>query len=182
MTLFVLEKIDAPRHRKLFTVLGVEYVVTSRAWINPFFWAAFGIAVALVFKPVEPVGSQILVGLGYGILSIIASFGHGFGHIVSARIANAPMKSLVSTATVHVTYYGPEDDLPSRAHIGRALGGPLLGLALGLVSIAAYFVADENHFILLFGGVNLLFAAMTLSPLPSLDGAVILRELRRWKR
>lgn len=182
MTIFVFENIEESHQRKLFTVLGVDYVLASRAWLNLPLMAIVGIVIALIFAPVEQLSSQILVGIGYGILIIISSFCHGLGHIISSHLVNAPMNSLISTATVNVTHYDDDEVHPSRIHVGRSLGGPILNLLIGCLAIAVYTFALPNHFLLFFGIVNLLFFVFTLLPIPSLDGAVILRELRNWKK
>jgi Zn-dependent protease len=182
MTLFVVERIDESRQRKLFTFLDVDYQATAYTWLNLPLMAVIGVVIALIFAPANGLFSQILVGLGYGLLIIISSFCHGLGHIISSRWVNGPVTSMVVTATVNVTHYEDDEEQPSRVHVGRSLGGPLFNLLLGLTAIAIYMVAGQNHFLLFFGIVNLGFGGFTLLPIPSLDGAVILRELRDWKQ
>jgi Zn-dependent protease len=182
MTLFVFEDIEEFHQRRLFTILGVDYFATSRSWMNLPFMAIIGIAVALIFAPTNQLLLQILVGLGYGFLIIICSFCHSLGHIISSRIVKAPVTSLLSTATVTVTHYEDDQEQPGRVHVGRSLGGPVFNLLLGSIAIVIYMVAVPNHFLLFFGIVNLVFGVLTLLPIPSLDGAVILRELRDWKQ
>ena len=86
MTLFVAESIDQPAPRKLFTILGAEYRVTPWSWMNLPLMMSIGIVLALLFAPSGPVTWQVLVGLGYGLLIILASFLHGVGHVVSSRL------------------------------------------------------------------------------------------------
>ena len=175
MTLFVLEGTEKRHQIKLFSILGVDYAVTMWAVLNPLLMSVMGIAAAMITKPVADTMPQIVVGFGYGILIMLASFLHGLGHIISSRMANAPMETLVATMTVNITRY-PEDegDLPARVHIGRAIGGPILNLAVGLTML----VLGENHATQFFGGINLLFFVITISPIPSVDGWTILRALR----
>jgi Zn-dependent protease len=182
MTLFVLENTDETHPRKLTTILGVNFIASSWAWVNLPLMAIIGVVIALIFKPVDQTLAQIGVGVIYGVLMMIASFCHGLGHILSSRLVNAPMTTLITTATVYVTHYEDVKEYPSRIHVGRALGGPALNLLVGLASIAVYGVVAKNHFLLFFGIVNLVFAIFTLCPIPSLDGDVILRELRNWKK
>lgn len=182
MTLFVPESTEEAQHRKLFAVLGVDYVATVWAWVNLPLMVIVGIVIALIFVPAEQLLAQIGVGIVYGLLIMVSSFCHGLGHILSSRFVNAPMKALITTATVYVTHYENVEEYPSRVHVGRSLGGPLLNLVLGLVTMAVYVFVVKNHFLLLFGVVNLVFAVFTLLPIPSVDGDIILRELRDWKK
>ena len=121
------------------------------------------------------------MGLGFGLLIILSSFFHGLGHVISSRMVNAPMKALVMTATVGVTHFDDYEEQGSRVHVGRSLGGPALNLILGIIAIAIYLSALDSYFLLFFGIVNLGFGGFTFLPIPSLDGSVILRELRGWR-
>jgi hypothetical protein len=176
MTLFVLEDTEATQHRKIFTLLGVDYVMTPRAWVNIPLMLVVGIVLALILVPADS-SSPILIGIGYGILIMIASFCHGLGHIISSRMVGAPMTALVSTATVYLTHYDDTETYPSRVHVGRSIGGPALNFIVGVIALALYSSVN-SHFLLFFGGVNLLFAVLTILPIPSVDGAVIFHELR----
>ena len=178
MTIFVVESIDQSRQRKLFAFLGVDYCATSYTWLNLPLMVLIGLIIALIFAPTHQLLSQILVGLGYGLLMMISSFCHGLGHLISSRLVNGPMKSILATATVYVTHYEDDEEQPRRVHIGRSLGGPGLNLLLGLTGVAIYLFVVPSHFLLFFGIVNLGFGVFTLLPIPSLDGAVIWGELR----
>ncbi|NJN83242.1 MAG: hypothetical protein HC802_13795 [Caldilineaceae bacterium] len=165
---------------KMFTLLGVDYFATPRAWWNMPLMILVGIVIALIFSPGDELLSTITIGIGYGFLIMASSFCHGVGHIISSRLVNAPVTSIVETATVYVTRYDDKYPQPSRVHIGRALGGPLLNLLLGVTAVAINTLAVQNQFVLFFGIVNLAFGLFTLLPIPSLDGAVIWHELRHW--
>jgi hypothetical protein len=169
MTIFVVESIDQSRQRKLFTLLGVDYCATSRVWLNPPLMVLIGIIIALIFAPTNQLLSQILAGLWVWFA--------GDDQQLLPRV-NAPVKSILATATVYVTHYEDDEEQPSRVHLSRSLGGPGLNLLLGLTALAIYMLAVPNHFLLFFGIVNLGFGVFTLLPIPSLDGAVIWRELR----
>jgi hypothetical protein len=182
MTLFVFESTDMAHQRKLFTVLGADYVMTARTWINPFLMGLVGIMIALIAAPVAGVAAQIVVGVVYGALIMLSSFCHGLGHVLSSQWVNAPVDRLIATATVTVAFYADNTAQPSRVHVGRSLGGPLLNLLIGVIALAMNALVLNTHFLVLFGVVNLVFAGFTLTPIPSVDGAVILRELRNWQR
>lgn len=182
MTLFVIENIDESHLRRLFAFLGVNYFITTYSWMNLPLMAMIGILIALLFAPNNQLLSQILFGIVYGILIILCSFFHGIGHIISSRLVNAPVTSIIMTATVKITQYNDTEEQSSPIHIGRALGGPVFNIILGLVAIALYIFTVKNQFLLFFGIGNLVLGTITILPIPSLDGVVILRELRDWKQ
>ena len=179
MTLFILENTAESGQRRLFTILGTEFRATPLAWVNLPMSVGFGILIAVLFAPVDSFGSQVMVGIGYGLLMIASTYVHALGHIISSRLVNAPMTALIATATVNTTHYDDKEVYPSRVHVGRALGGPAFSLILGVVALA---LAGDSHALRFLGIVNLVLVAITLSPLPTLDGAIVLRELRNWKR
>lgn len=180
MTLFILESLEDSSHRKLFSILGTDYIMTSRAWLNLPLMMIMGIIIALLAAPADDIVAQIMIGIGYGLLMMLASFCHGLGHILSSRMVDAPVTKLIATATVYTTFYD-NDNVSSREHIGRAIGGPAFNLLVGLIVLAIYTLALPSHFMLFFGIINLVFVAITITPLPSLDGAILLHELRQSK-
>jgi hypothetical protein len=109
---------------------------------------------------------------------IAADVGHALAHSISARAAGAPMDRIDLTSGMPRTVYY-DQSVPPRAHILRALGGPLysaLGFVISLVvrslfprqSIARE-VADWStigHGLILSG---------SLAPLPIVDGGSILK-------
>lgn len=181
MTLFVAENIEESNQRRLFSLLGVDYFATARTWMNLPLMATIGIVVTLLFVPTDQLLSQLLVGIAFGFLIIVASFCHGIGHVISSRLVNAPVTSIILTATVNITHYDDTEEQPSRIHVGRALGGPVFNLLLGVIAMGLYSFLVNSRFLLFFGIVNLVFGVFTLLPIPSLDGSVILAELRDWR-
>ena len=181
MTIFAFESIEQSRQRRLFTLLEVDFLTTHRFWANIPLMAIAGIVVAMIFSPTDQLGSQALVGLGFGLLIILSSFFHGLGHVISSRMVNAPMKALIMTATVGVTHFEDVGEQASRVHVARSLGGPMLNLAVGIAAIVVYLFGLDSYFLLFLGIVNLGFVGFTFLPIPSLDGSVILRELRDWR-
>jgi hypothetical protein len=124
MSLFVAEGIDNPG-RRLFTLLGVDYLASPYAWVNLPLMIAVGILVAYFTAPAEQAAGLVLIGIGYGLLIVAGMFVHGLGHIVSSRLVKAPVSYILVTATVTVTHYDDDGPQPSRVHVGRSLGGPL---------------------------------------------------------
>ncbi len=90
------------------------------------------------------------------------------------------MQSLVMTSTVMVAGFEDDGPQPSAVHVGRSVGGPLLNLLAGLAASLVFGLAGGGFVLLFFAVVNLAFAAFTLLPIPTLDGAVIWREVRGW--
>ncbi len=177
MTLFVLESIDDGAERRLFAAFGAEFVRIRFAWLNVPLLAAVGVAVAFFVTPVDGSGATVAAGLAYGASIIIASPVHSLGHVFANRLVKAPVTYVRLSATVATMRY---TDIPlssGRVHLLRALGGPVANLALGGTALLLSAALLESHLLRFFGAVSLLFGAMTLSPIPSLDGAVIFRQL-----
>ena len=181
MTHLILENLEESNHRKLFPIMGTDYVITSMGWLNIPLMIGAGILVACFLAPVEGIQNIILSGIAYGLLAVLASFCHGLGHIISSKMAGAPMTKLIGTITVHTTYYddNEEDNISSNAHMMRAIGGPAFNLLVGILALIINALIFSTHFLLFFGIINLVFVGITILPLPSLDGAVILREMRK---
>jgi hypothetical protein len=180
MTLFVFENTDTPRLNKLFTLLDVDVMAAPRAWLGVVLALIIGVVVSLIGAPVDGVGAQILVGIVYGLLIYAATFVHGLGHIISSRMVNGPMQYLILTTTLPITRYDDADEsaIPSRVHIGRSLGGPAANALLSIAGLVLYVLVNSPFF-LFIGIQNAVFTIMVLLPIPTLDGSVIWRELRR---
>jgi hypothetical protein len=77
-----------------------------------------------------------LLRLGIGFLEtavlLFADVGHAMAHIVSARVAGAPMDEIVVSSGMPRTLYH-DNNVPPRVHRLRALGGPVFS-ALGLLT------------------------------------------------
>lgn len=181
MTLLVLDDRDKTKRRHLFNLLGVAYVATPFFWLNIPSMLIVGIILAFILTPMDDLTGQMMVGVGFGVLIMITSHMHTIGHIISSQMVDAPVKRIVMTMTVNHLDFDEEGDLPSRVHVGRSLGGPVMNLVLGLLCFALYGLGMNSHFVLFFGAMNLVFFIATMSPLPTVDGPVIFRELRNWK-
>jgi hypothetical protein len=130
------------------------------------------------WHPLREIPQSILVGLAAMILLVSADFGHALAHILSARLAQAPMDLLLISEGMPRTLYTNNAVLP-RVHIVRALGGPIFntfGLALSL----AFVLLVRPHPIALelagwsAVGHGLLLVA-SLLPLPPVDGGTLLK-------
>ena len=121
---------------------------------------------------------RVFAGALSGFALVAADVGHALAHTISARVAGAPMDKIDLTSGMPRTVYY-DQAVPPRAHILRALGGPLfssLGLVLSLVvrshlprKTIAHEVAGWSSL-----GHGLIFAG-SLVPLPIVDGGSILK-------
>jgi hypothetical protein len=174
----VFEDIQTAARRRLFTVWGIPWLATPWAWLSiPAFLFA-GVLIA-TFSGVGGSGEATFgIGLVYGALLFGMNILHTAGHMLSSTLVGARMDAVLVTATRHITLYnGPQDDLPSRIHVGRALGGPLMNIAVGLVALALAGAAG-GRYVGFFGTVNLVVGLVALLPIRSVDGEVIWREMR----
>ena len=121
---------------------------------------------------------QIFTAALSALAMVLADVGHAFAHTIGARAAEAPMdKVQLSSGMPRTIYY--DDSVPPRAHILRALGGPLFSL-LGLVfSLAARSLSPCNSIAREVAswssiGHGFIFAG-SLAPLPIVDGGSILK-------
>jgi membrane-associated protease RseP (regulator of RpoE activity) len=180
--MLVFEDTGAVRRRRLFTLLGVDWLATPYAWLSVPFFAALGTAAAFGLARSEPLEARLVAGLGYGLLLYLAHVLHALGHIVSGKWAGAPMDANLLTATFHVNlYYGDQSAVEQAVHTKRALGGPALNLLSGLIAVASGTMV-QNGFLAFFAFASIAFGAFVLLPIPSLDGGVIWGELLGLRR
>lgn len=121
---------------------------------------------------------SLLIGLVESILLLRADIGHAIAHIFSARWAGAPMDEIVISAGMPRTLYRNHDITPD-VHRLRALGGPiynLMGLSSGL---AIHALAPRNSIESELAGWSAfghgLILALSLSPVPIVDGGTLLK-------
>lgn len=122
----------------------------------------------------------------FAVAGQVANLVHAAGHVVGGRLVGAPMDELLLTGTRIATIYrGEQAGLPPRVHLGRALGGPAANLALALLLTlpAALLPAGRGREIVrLLLNQTLLAGLGALLPLPSVDGEVVWREVRRQRQ
>ncbi len=177
--LLVQEDIETTPRMHLFTFLDIPWNVTPLAWrVIPMNLIA-GFLGTFIFMPFVDIGTRLIYGVLFGILLIATNSIHSIGHIIGGKFVGAPMDELLITASRQVNIYRNDPfDLPSRVHLGRALGGPVLNTTIGVILlIVALGIGSAG--LMFFGVANLAFGIGALAPFPSLDGEVIWRELRR---
>jgi Zn-dependent protease len=138
-----------------------------------------GLAMAVARPGHEDAVRVVVVGVGYGALLYSANLLHSLGHVLAGRLVGTPVEAILMTSTRDVVLYAqPGAAAPVRPRVGRALGGPVANLAVGLVLILAGHWA-QARWVFFAGLMNVLIALWTLMPVPSLDGWVIWRTLVR---
>jgi len=177
--LLVQEDIDTTPRIHLFRLLDIPWTATPQAWRAIPINLIVGFIGTLVFMPFADAVTRLIYTVLFGILLIATNSVHSVGHILSGKMVGAPMDELLITASRHVNIYRNEPpNLPSQVHLGRALGGPVLNIAVGLlVLIVALGIGSAG--LLFFSVSNLAFGISALFPVQSFDGEVIWRELRR---
>lgn len=180
MSLFSVENISTVPRRKLFTLWGVEFQATPWAWFSLVYPQLIGLVVSFVVLPNLDLGMRLLSALGFGVCILGAYYIHELGHLLSGHLVGSPMTVNLVTATTQINHYDEHVPVASWVHIGRAIGGPLANLGAFLIASLLISSAPNNVFLSIFSLTNglLLFAIL---PVPSLDGAVIVRELRHWR-
>jgi len=172
MSAFVGENLRSGNVKPLFLLFGVEYAATRWVWLNFVLVLALGMIVALIGHGDDELPAQFMLGIGTGVAIELSMIVHGLGHVISSRAGRWPMQSLILTATVPVARFPAHQSPPRRAHVARALGGPLLNLLLAAPCLAAWAMGAPE-LVGFFGVANAAIGAFTLLPIPTLDGAVL---------
>ena len=177
----VLENLSQVRRIRVGQLWGVALLATPIAWLSPVVFFALHFLLNLLNTQLT-LNQRLAQSLLFTVVVELASVTHALGHIISGKLVGSAMDALLITATRYVNVYeGDQTIFPSRIHIGRAAGGPLLNL---LAAGIAYAVAGSNEaaFATRFIAINLFFGLGGLLPLPSVDGGVIWREVWRLLR
>ena len=133
-------------------------------------------AVTYALLPKHP--RRGMLALVAGLLWYEADITHLVSHIISARLADAPMDR-IRFGVMPLTLYDDNDVSPQQ-HIGRSLGGPI-GSAIAMLSwwlIWRALRGKPGSEIALIGLVeNTIIALGSWLPLPIVDGGVILKNI-----
>lgn len=165
--------------RPIGKLFGIPVVATPHAWLNPFLLAGPAFIATFILVPDADLAGRVALTALWALLGLLMSFIHSIGHILSGKLAGAPMDKLVVTMTRQPNVYeGDQDHYPPRVHILRAIGGPALNLIVGAAAIIVLLVAGYSPTLFVFAGMNLAFGLGALAPVPSVDGEVLARYLR----
>lgn len=169
----VFEDVASTSRHRLFALLGVEWVATRYAWIEPLFFTSLGLFGSAIARSASPPSGRLIQGLGWGLFLYLCNAVHSLGHIIFGRAVGAPMNANLLTATRDVSLY--EDDrrtVSDHVRAVRAMGGPAANLALGaLVLGLAHSLGSD--WLSMCGYLSLGVAAWTLMPVPTLDGWIL---------
>jgi len=168
-------------YRVLLTVLGIPFTVNAQSWqfVPP--KLVIGIIVALIAKTGSSVFERVGWGIVYGLLLVTLLCLHILGHILASKMTSPPMSEARITPVLIQTLYPDDANTLGWAHLIRSLGGPIMTILLGLISLAAWTMLG-NHLLLFFALANFAIALIVLLPLPSVDGEVIWREVGKWAK
>lgn len=173
----IFENVTTAPPRKLFTLLGVEWMATAYAWVSLPLYLLIGLVIAFILNRDQPLEARLWLGVFYSVLLHLGNVIHSIGHTLSSRWVGAPLDINLITATFYLTLYDDDSKHVSKwAHIGRALGGPLANLLVGLGTLAVW-LATQIEWLGLFSVYNLATAAYLFLPIPSIDGGVLWKEL-----
>jgi Zn-dependent protease len=165
----------------LFTLLEVPFTVNAKSWqfVPP--KLVIGVVIALITLPNFPIAERILIGLGYGLLILLTLSLHIIGHILSSRMIDAPVREARITPILIEVHHHDTTEVSTRVHLIRALGGPVMNLGLGVLSLLIWNLTNA-HLALAFAVSNFAIGLFVLLPVPTVDGEVIWREVGRWLR
>lgn len=138
-----------------------------------------GLAIAALTYALLPSGPRRLAGAlaGMGLWYEAEAF-HTIGHLVSARLAEAPVDRLRWGMMLATLY--DDNDVTPRQHIGRAMGGPLASASAMLFWWALWRINSRKpigRLALMALAFNTLLTLGSWLPLPWVDGGVILRNI-----
>jgi Zn-dependent protease len=175
---YVLEGLDRLRPRRIVRLLGVDWMVSGTAWFAPIWIVGLGIAISLVAQVRDSTSEGLLIGLVFGLLVAGSMVVHQLGGIIAGTLVKAPMLEVVFTGTLAYDVYQESEGYSKLVHVVRGLGGPAANLGLGLLMLALYFSGYRSPLVLFLGILNVIFCLAALMPLPTMDGGIILKNLR----
>jgi hypothetical protein len=178
---YVIEDMANVRPRRLFTLLGIQWLATPTAWVAVVWMAALGLVVGLLAEAGSAAGTRLLVGLAYAVLIFASIVVHYLGGALAGRLVDAPMRRVVFTATLAYNVYDEARAYPSRVHLLRSLGEPAANLLLGAVMLGLYLAGNHGHLVLFLAVLNLAFFVIALAPFPTMHGGVVLKYLKAEK-
>ncbi len=158
---------------------GLDFFIARQFWLgSAVLTGVIGLGLAL-FADLSPLSALLGGLLGMGLFWL-ADILHNLGHAIAARRTGHPM---IGIRLGFLLFFGTciyprgEGTLPGAVHMRRALGGPILSTALGLVDIALGLLigGTVGAWVLGFGLLNLLWYGLgSLLPLGFTDGSTLL--------
>jgi Zn-dependent protease len=176
----IIEDVDTVRRIPIGRFWGVGLLVTPLTWLGPLVFFGLHIILNLLNSGLS-LTERLYEALLFTIAVEITTILHAFGHILSGKLVHSAMDGLLITATRDINlYHGDQRHVPGYIHLVRSLGGPLFNIVVaGVCAALATIIAPGFWLDLAISllATNLFFGLGGLLPLPSVDGAVIWREL-----
>ena len=127
------------------------------------------------------IGQALAGGAAALVLHWLGDLGHHLGHAWAARRTGHPMIGIRFWGFLSTSVY-PDDEgaLPAQVHMRRALGGPLmslaLGLAAGLLAAALFPLGGLPRYLSLFAALEnlLMYGLGAFLPVGFTDGSTLL--------
>ncbi len=180
LPLLVFEDYQTLPLKPLFRLLDIPVVATERAWTNALMLIPVMLVLSLVFTRSASVFMHILQTALWVLAFELTAFIHSFGHMISGKLAGAPMDRLVVTSTRQITVYdGDQSGYSPAVHVIRALGGPVANIAVAILALLGLLIVRSSPTIAVFAVLNLAFGFGAALPIPSVDGEVIARYVFR---
>ena len=178
----IIEDVETVRRIPIGRFWGVNLLVTPLTWLGPFVF--FGLHLLLnMLNSQLSLTERLYQALIFTIAVEITTVLHAVGHILSGKLVHSAMDELLITSTRDVNlYHGDQTIIPGHIHLVRSLGGPIFNLIVAGVYIGVAPVIHSGFwadFIASLISTNLFFGLGSFLPLPSVDGEVIWREVRR---
>lgn len=165
----------------LFKFLGLDIEIRGSSIIGSIilFIVFTGLALAGLQLPLPGAVIWGLVAVG---LYWIGEFLHQYGHFMAGRRVGYPMTGMQMWWFFSASMYSKDEPiLPASVHIRRALGGPAVSMAIGVVfGILALLLKDSMSlptwgFLALFAFLNLFYFGFgAFLPLGFTDGSTLL--------
>ena len=170
---WVVEDIEGQQPKYLFTLWNIQWLATRHTWVSLAISVIVGLIIAALLADLSLNPSSWSRGLGYGLLLYSTNILHSLGHMISGHLVGHPMQANLLTATFDVNIYtGDQSGLPRSVHVGRALGGPLLNLAIAGMSLAFWRWLGWT-WLMVSAVMHVTSALFTLLPIAPMDGWVL---------
>jgi hypothetical protein len=169
------------RTRKFFSACGFEWRGTPTWWVQPVWIVSVGLVAGLALDRTASWDEKLAAGAACAAVIAVSIAWHQLGTFAVGKLVGAPFKAVVLTATLAYQIY-EEPPQPSNVHLLRALAGPASNLVLGVLALLALLAWPHSSVLWFAAALNLLFTAVAMAPLPTMDGGVVVRELRAWRR
>ncbi|GAB4426707.1 MAG: hypothetical protein Kow0031_06520 [Anaerolineae bacterium] len=163
-------------YNKTFTFyfLDTPVVVDPTALASVVNAWGLGLWLGRKYPPLRQLRVSLLAALNYVAMDFI----HFSGHIISSRLASAPMNEVRVKFPLPMAYFRKEDVSPEQ-HQLRAIGGPIASTLAALVALPLWLLSRPGSLLRdvfsIAAIANGAIALGSLYPLPFIDGGSLLK-------